>query len=58
MLEKMELSTETSQVVIILGFIGLILKYSFNYLMIKADSVIQRTTHKLKQAWYYGYDIW
>lgn len=36
-------TTETSQVVIILGLTGLILKYPFNNLIIKTDSLIQRT---------------
>ena len=36
-------TTETSQIVIIIGLTGLILKYTFNNLLIKTDSLIQRT---------------
>jgi hypothetical protein len=41
-------TTETSQVVIILGLTGLILKYPFNNLLIKTDSLIQRTPKMVK----------
>jgi hypothetical protein len=39
---------ESSQVVIILGLTGLILKYPFNNLLIKTDSLIQRTPKMVK----------
>lgn len=41
-------TTETSQVVIILGLTGLILKYPYNNLIIKTDSLIQRTPKMVK----------